>query len=211
MLPKHALLIDAGIPPRAHVMVNATHTHTGVAVANLLGVDEDDAYIKSVPLKIADAVELAVLRLPACTGRGSLALTRNASLSIDAGHMKDGTVRMNPGVNNPDLVEPTGTIDPELAMMFVEAEDGTPIAAVANFSLHYIGTNNGNALSADYFGHFDQTHATLSWVIPVFHFSGTLHPDRLTILTSADRRNGQRRGHQQAVKMANVLAGHFHH
>ena len=70
--------------------------------------------------------------------------------------MKDGTVRFNPGIEHPDLVEPTGTIDPELAMMFVEADDGTPVSAVANFSLHYIGTDNSNALSADYFGHFDR-------------------------------------------------------
>ncbi len=194
------------IPP-AHVMVNATHTHTGVAVANLLGVDEDDSYIKSLPLKIADAVELAVRRLqPARVGFASVnedRITFNRRW-----RMKDGTVRMNPGVNNPDLVEPTGTIDPELAMMFVETEAGTPIAAVANFSLHYIGTDNGNALSADYFGHFDRlmrrylgdTCISLLWnaasgQINNIDFSGQ------TKWTAG--------GHRQAVKMANVLAGHF--
>ena len=147
--------------PAAHVMVNATHTHTAVAVADLLGVDEDTEYTEWVPLKIADAVELAVWRLqPARVGFASVnedRITFNRRW-----HMKDGTVRFNPGVNNPDLVKPTGTIDPEVAMMFVEADDGTPLSAVANFSLHYIGTDNGNALSADYFGHFDKLHATLS-------------------------------------------------
>ena len=195
-----------GIPP-AHVMVNATHTHTAVAVADLLGVDEDNGYTESVPLKIADAVELALWRLqPARVGFASVnedRITFNRRW-----RMKDGTVRMNPGVNNPDLVEPTGTIDPELAMMFVETDDGTPIAAVANFSLHYIGTNNGNALSADYFGHFDRlmrrylgdTCISLLWnaasgQINNIDFSGQ------TKWTAS--------GHQQAVKMANVLAGHF--
>lgn len=195
-----------GIPP-AHVMVNATHTHTGVAVANLLSVDEDDAYIKSVPLKIADAVELAVWRLqPARVGFASVnedRITFNRRW-----RMKDGTVRMNPGVNNPDLVEPTGTIDPELTMMFAETDDGTPIAAVANFSLHYIGTNNGNALSADYFGHFDRL---------MRHYLGDTCISLLWNAASGQINNidfsGQTkwtaRGHQQAVKMANVLAGHF--
>ena len=194
------------IPP-AHVMVNATHTHTAVAVADLLGVDEDNDYTEWVPLKIADAVELAVWRLqPARVGFASVnedRITFNRRW-----RMKDGTVRMNPGVNNPDLVEPTGTIDPELTMMFVETDDGTPIAAVANFSLHYIGTNNGNALSADYFGHFDRymrrylgdTCISLLWnaasgQINNIDFSGQ------TKWTAS--------GHQQAVKMANVLAGHF--
>ena len=160
MQPKHVSPIDV-IFPVAHVMVNATHTHTAVAIADLLGVDEDPGYTEWVSLKIADAVELAVWRLkPARVGFASVneeRITFNRRW-----HMKDGTVRFNPGIENPDLVEPTGTIDPELAMMFVEADDGTPISAVANFSLHYIGTNNGNALSADYFGHFRSTHATLS-------------------------------------------------
>ena len=50
-------------------MVNATHTHTAVAIADLLGVDEDPGYTEWVSLKIADAVELAVWRLkPARVG-----------------------------------------------------------------------------------------------------------------------------------------------
>ena len=193
--------------PAAHVMVNATHTHTAVAVADLLGVDEDTEYTEWVPLKIADAVELAVWRLqPARVGFASVneeRITFNRRW-----HMKDGTVRFNPGVNNPDLVEPTGTIDPELAMMFVEADDGTPISAVANFSLHYIGTDNGNALSADYFGHFDQlmrhylgdTCISLLWNAASGQINNTDFSGRTKWTAS---------GHRQAVKMANVLAGHF--
>ena len=193
--------------PAAHVMVNATHTHTAVAIADLLGVDEDPGYTEWVSLKIADAVELAVWRLkPARVGFASVneeRITFNRRW-----HMKDGTVRFNPGIENPDLVEPTGTIDPELAMMFVEADDGTPISAVANFSLHYIGTNNGNALSADYFGHFDRL---------MRHYLGDTCVSLLWNAASGQINNtdfsGQTKwtasGHQQAVKMANVLAGHF--
>ncbi len=191
----------------AHVMVNATHTHTAVAVANLLGVGEDFDYTNWVPLKIADAVELAVWRLqPARVGFASVdeeRITFNRRW-----HMKDGTVRMNPGIEHPDLVEPTGTIDPEVAMMFVEADDGTPISAVANFSLHYIGTNNSNALSADYFGHFDRlmrrylgdTCISLLWNAASGQINNTDYSGRVKWTA---------RGHQQAVKMANVLAGHF--
>ena len=194
------------IPP-AHVMVNATHTHTAVAVADLLGVDEDTEYTEWVPLKIADAVELAVWRLkPARVGFASVdeeRITFNRRW-----HMKDGTVRFNPGIEHPDLVEPTGTIDPEVAMMFVEGDDGTPISAVANFSLHYIGTDNSNALSADYFGHFDRrmrhylgdTCISLLWNAASGQINNT---------DFSGRTKWTARGHQQAVKMANVLAGHF--
>ena len=195
-----------GIPP-AHVMVNATHTHTAVAVANLLGVGEDTDYTDWVPLKIADAVELAVWRLkPARIGFASVnedRITFNRRW-----HMKNGTVRFNPGIEHPDLVRPTGTIDPELAMLFVEADDGTPISAVANFSLHYIGTDNGSALSADYFGHFDRlmrhylgdTCVSLLWNAASGQINNT---------DFSGKTKWTARGHQQAVKMANVLAGHF--
>jgi len=195
------------IPP-AHVMINATHTHTAVAIADLLGVDEDTEYTEWVPLKIADAVELAVWqRKPARIGFASVdeeRITFNRRW-----HMRDGTVRFNPGIEHPDLVKPTGTIDPEVAMMFVEAtDDGTPIAAVANFSLHYIGTDNGNALSADYFGHFDRlmrhylgdTCISLLWNAASGQINNTDFSGRTKWTAS---------GHQQAVKMANVLAGHF--
>ena len=195
------------IPP-AHVMVNATHTHTAVAIADLLGVDEDTEYTEWVPLKIADAVELAVWRLkPARVGFASVdeeRITFNRRW-----HMRDGTVRFNPGIEHPDLVKPTGTIDPEVAMMFVEAaDDGTPISAVANFSLHYIGTDNSNALSADYFGHFDRrmrhylgdTCISLLWNAASGQINNTDFSGRTKWTAS---------GHQQAVKMANVLAGHF--
>ncbi len=195
------------IPP-AHVMINATHTHTAVAIADLLGVDEDTEYTEWVPLKIADAVELAVWRLkPARVGFASVdeeRITFNRRW-----HMRDGTVRFNPGIEHPDLVKPTGTIDPEVAMMFVEAaDDGTPISAVANFSLHYIGTDNSNALSADYFGHFDRR---------MRHYLGDTCISLLWNAASGQINNtdfsGQTKwtasGHRQAVKMANVLAGHF--
>ena len=194
--------------PAAHVMVNATHTHTAVAIADLLGVDEDPGYTEWVPLKIADAVELAVWRLkPARVGFAGVdeeRITFNRRW-----HMKNGTVRFNPGIENPDLVKPTGTIDPEVAMMYVEAtDDGTPISAVANFSLHYIGTDNGSALSADYFGHFDRlmrhylgdTCISLLWNAASGQINNTDFSGRTKWTAS---------GHQQAVKMANVLAGHF--
>ena len=195
-----------GIPP-AHVMINATHTHTAVAVADLLGVDEETTYTAWVPLKIADAVELAVRRLqPARVGFASVKEERIAFNR--RWHMKDGTVRMNPGTENPDLVEPTGPTDPELAMLFVEAADGTPIAAVANFSLHYVGTDNSSAISADYFGHFDrlmrrylgETCISLLW---------NAASGQINNIDYSGRTKWTTHGHQQAIKMANVLAGHF--
>ncbi len=205
-LAKQRIADRCDISPE-YVMVNATHTHTAVAVANLLGVDEDNAYTDWMPLKIADAVELALLRMvPARVGFASVSedrITFNRRW-----HMKDGTVRMNPGIEHPDLVKPTGPIDPELTMMYVETEGSTPISAVANFSLHYIGTDNGSALSADYFGHFDrlmqrylgETCVSLLW---------NAASGQINNIDFSGKTKWKVGGHTQAVKMANVLAGHF--
>ena len=67
--------------------------------------------------------------------------------------MKDGTVKMNPGANNPDIVETVGPTDPDIAALFVETVDGEPIAVLANYALHYVGAP-GHMISADYFGLF---------------------------------------------------------
>src|SRR5690606_22268441 len=63
-------------------------------------------------------------------------------------------VRMNPGVGNPDIVEPAGPTDPEVSFIFVQAVDGRPLALLANYSLHYVGGVPRNDISADYFAVF---------------------------------------------------------
>ncbi len=193
--------------PAAHVMINATHTHTAPAVADLLGVDAETAYCADVPFRIADAVECAVQRLQ--QARIGFASADEGRISFNRRwKMKDGTVRMNPGVEHPDRVAPTGPIDPQVAMLFVEATDGTPISAVVNFSLHYVGTDNGAAISADYFGHFDrlmQRYLGASCIALLWNAAS----GQINNIDYSGERRWTHRGHQQALKMANVLAGHL--
>ena len=194
-----------GIPP-SHLLVCATHTHSGPAVRTALGVAEDQAYVAQVPAKIADAVGLAVNRLrPARIGWGE---TREDRISFNRRWwMRDGTVHMNPGAHNPDGVRPAGPTDPALSFLYLEDTHGVPLALLATFALHYVGTDSPNALSADYYGHFTAEVRRL------------LGPQCLPILqngTSGDINNidytGERlwhaSGHAQARKMAAVLAGH---
>ena len=63
-------------------------------------------------------------------------------------------VRMNPGIANPDLLEPSGPTDPQIAFLSVQSIKGRPIALLANYSLHYVGGVPTGHLSADYFGYF---------------------------------------------------------
>lgn len=63
------------------------------------------------------------------------------------------TVRanMHPGYQNPDVIGPSGPVDPELIVFSVQARSGRPIAVLANYSMHYYGAE---PISADYFGRF---------------------------------------------------------
>jgi hypothetical protein len=59
---------------------------------------------------------------------------------------------MNPGVQNPDLLEPAGPTDPAVTVLSVRDMSDKAVSLMANYSLHYVG--GVPALSADYFGAF---------------------------------------------------------
>jgi len=141
-----------GIAPH-HVMVSATHTHTGGPVYRQPPYDHEE-YLSMVAQKAADAIVLADQRLrPAQIGFGR---EKVKGVSFNRGYfMKDGTLMTNPGVLNPDIVGPEGPVDDELAVIRVDDAQGNPIGAVINFALH-LDTVGGNLYSADYPGHISR-------------------------------------------------------
>jgi hypothetical protein len=62
---------------------------------------------------------------------------------------------MNPPRGSDTLINPAGPIDPEVSVLYVVNGGGRPLAAFANYSLHYVGAT-GNQMSADYFGEFSR-------------------------------------------------------
>jgi hypothetical protein len=144
-----------GIPGR-HVMISATHSHTGPVLSDR---PRDDAfgggnriaveYRAGLPAKIADAVRRAdAARVPA---KVSHAVGREDGLAFNRRfHMADGTVGWNPGKRNPKAVRPAGPTDPAVPAVLVESADGkTPIACYVNFAMH-LDTVGGMHYSADY-------------------------------------------------------------
>lgn len=143
-----------GIPPE-HITIACTHTHTGPATAGLLGAVKEEAYNEFLAPRIVDALQMAFRRLQpavACWGVGS----EPDEVFNRRWLLRDGTVKMNPGVGNPDLVRPVGPTDPEVGVLALEQPDGTPIAALVNYALHYVGGGDGLVVSADYFALVEQ-------------------------------------------------------
>lgn len=152
----------AGIP-EAHIAVAATHSHTGPLFHGVLrdefrskaiatkGRDEHEAVDYSALLveRIADAVARA--RASAVPARLESGTAHETRLSFNRRfHMKDGSVRFNPGPLNPDIVKVAGPIDPEVGIIMARAESGgRPLAALTVFALH-LDTVGGTDYSADY-------------------------------------------------------------
>ncbi len=169
MIPRE--LIDAakakaekktGIPA-SNILISATHTHTAPTLGGVFQSDPDEEYVKFLTEKIAEGIEKAHARLaPAKAGWGSAmepnqVFNRRWRMKPDVVNLdpfggKTDLVKMNPGIQNPGLLEPAGLTDPEVSVLALRTADDKPLALFANYSLHYVG--DMPALSADYFGVF---------------------------------------------------------
>lgn len=128
------------------IMLSATHTHTGPPI----WPGQDEAYLSELTRKAADAAILAYRRRrPARIGFG--AGTENGIAFNRRFRMKDGTVRTNPGYDNPDIVGPEGPADPEVVVVRIDDERGRPLAVITNFACHP-DTVGGTEACADYPG-----------------------------------------------------------
>jgi len=148
-----------------HVLISATHAHSCPTAGAVFQSLPDPEYQEFLSVRIADAVQRAINGLePALIGWGA---GKNENQVFNRRwKMKPGTVppdpfgktadraKMNPGIANPNLVEPAGPTDPEVPIVSVKAVNGRPIALLANYSLHYVGGVGPGHVSADYYGAF---------------------------------------------------------
>jgi len=146
-----------------NMLISATHTHTAPTATPVFQSVPDPEYVKFLTEKIAEGIASAAKnRVPAEAGWTKIevpALLYNRRWKMKPGTINTdpfgGTsdlVKMNPGVQNPNLLEPAGAVDPELSVLAIRSRTGIPIALHANYSLHYVG--DLPMLSADYFGVF---------------------------------------------------------
>ena len=154
--------------PAKNMMMCATHTHSSISARgrNRLRQDKElSSYQQFLVSRISDGVRRAVNNLkPARIGYGCA--QEPSQVFNRRNYMKPGVpvpnpfggedkVVMNPGRGNPSILKPAGPTDPQIAFLSVKSMDGRPIALLANYSLHYVGTSQRGVISADYFGVFD--------------------------------------------------------
>ena len=156
--------------PFENILIAATHTHTGPLYFGALrnhfhaqalaehGEDPCEAtdYPSELVADITEAVKAAAGK--ARPVRLETGAARQQGLSFNRRfHMKDGTVRFNPGVLNPDIVRAAGPVDPEVGIVLLrDAVGDAALAGLVNFALH-LDTVGGTQYAADYPYYLEQT------------------------------------------------------
>lgn len=203
--------------PAANIAVIATHTHTGPLYFSALrehfhkravaehGRDPHETidYPKLLVEKIVETVVRAKAAARPVQIEVGVAVEKRLSFNRRF-HMKDGTVRFNPGQQNPDIVRPAGPIDPDVGILLLREPGGEkPVANLTVFALH-LDTVGGTAYGADYPWYLERDlRKTLGGELVSLFGTGTCGDINHIDVTTKDRRRAEEIGSTLA---ATVLA-----
>lgn len=216
---------------RESIILHASHTHDGgflvmktpPGVKRSASVDDgvpenatevDYLYVRMSVTRAVDAAVNAIADLkPAKLSAG-----RSVAKRISFGRrylMKDGKVRTNPGVNNPDIVKPYGPPpDEEVQVLRIDVEGAKPVCII-NFQTHPDVVGN-ETLTADWPGLtrtvFEAATMGKTRCIVINGTQGDVN--HVNVMPRPGEGNGLKRdfdnvdrGYDHAWHMANVLAG----
>ncbi len=166
------ITVRTGIPVD-HVMISASHTHSGGPTGMLFAEEFRDAsplvrelveektvvanpkYLEKVEAGILEAVvEADSKKVEARCGagfgiEGTVAFNRRFK-------MKNGITYTHPGQGNPDIVEPAGPIDPQVGVLGAwSAKDGAFLGCIVNYACH--ATTSPGGISGDYIHYIEKT------------------------------------------------------
>ena len=130
---KKSITEATGVPAEA-IYIHGTHTHTGPIINKDTEVELEKEYYQTIVRRMTDSARMALDDLkPAKLGWGignapNIAFVRRF-------RMKDGSVKTNPGVNNPDILEPIGEIDERVSVIRIDRE-GADTLVMMSFGNH---------------------------------------------------------------------------
>lgn len=154
-LRKHVAEVT-GLPLDA-VWLHTTHTHTAPQIGDANHADELefeeqnallDEYDRFVRRRLADAAVMAIADCKEAKMGWAVGQAPNISF-VRRFRMKDGKVRTNPGVGNPDILHPIGDVDERVNVLRFDRENDTLV--LVNFGCHP-DTVGGSLVSADWPG-----------------------------------------------------------
>ena len=147
-----------------HVMVSATHTHTGPTLPRLNLMDKltqadsppGVAYMQSLPDLIAKSVNEAKAKLAPVTP--AFAIGDGKGISFNRRVLKEGSTQAlwQPKTFDPATMRPAGPVDPDIGVLVFNSrtESAKPVASLLNFAMHPTSVGAGTKVSADFPGVF---------------------------------------------------------
>lgn len=145
MLERAALA--TGLPKEAFYF-SATHSHTAGALSHDDNDPREIAYREQVTVALCEAAKAALEDLAPCQMGTAIGKAPNSAF-VRRYRMKDGSVRTNPGVNNPDVVGPVSEADERVSVIRFDRQLDTLL--LVSFGNHP-DTVGGCKLSADWPG-----------------------------------------------------------
>ena len=133
------------------IFLVSTHTHTGpeVNLNRRIAPEIQAKYYSFFMSRLTDAAVFALSDLK--PARMAYAVGQAPGIAfVRRYRMKDGSTRTNPGVNNPDIVSPIGTVDERVGVVRFDREGGETIV-LCNIGIHP-DTVGGCSISADWPG-----------------------------------------------------------
>ena len=184
--------------PTNRILISATHTHAAPRATHVGTEPADQKCHDQLVVKIAEAVIGAAKNLaPAQIGFGSFSrpdlircrrhLCEPDSVEVDPFWESGERIKSVSGRSSA-VIEPAGPIDPQFSILSVQHADGSPLAVLGNFSVHYCGGYKRGIVSADYFGQFAEALEGSSNV-------GSKHPPFVGIMSNGtSEHRGDRAG-----------------
>jgi len=216
LVMRRRIAAAADVPVEA-VYLHCTHTHLSPAFGKAdpngeTSFDGDAAYCESLIEKACVAAKAAVADLVPATIAVGCAEAKRISF-IRRFRMKDGGIRTNPGVNNPDILEPIGQADETVQVIRFKREGRDEIVAV-NFGTHP-DTVGGDAISADWPGFARRSVEKAIDGVKCIIFNGALGDvNHVCVDPMPGEREGLKRdfddvdrGYDHALHMGRVIAG----
>lgn len=153
----------AGIP-ESNISICATHSHTGPLYFGALRQELQQRALAKHGRDPHEAIDYSSFLVDRLAQAAATANAAQRDVTLAAGfvrqqptisfnrrfHMKDGSVRFNPGQLNPEIVRPAGPIDPDIGIILVnDAASQRTTALLSVFALH-LDTVGSVRYSADF-------------------------------------------------------------
>jgi len=145
----HQRVADATGLPLSNIIVHLTHTHTSPYIDHESENPLVREHTQMVWRKLGDVANMALADLKPARMGWKVGCVPGVSF-VRRFRMKDGSIRTNPGVGNPDILEPVGHVDKRLNLLRFDREGGDTLL-LSNFGMHP-DSIGGNNISADWPG-----------------------------------------------------------